>query len=255
MRTLLDHLPALAPFAERLHFDPSADTLTFDVVPDQQAEAGTLADWAFQHRRQCNLAKVLEETWHQQTGRIVADSTAPEHSAPKPPPCREHGICLCRGRGKLLWRVRNCFLKALRTAFPPKSVERTATLMPGCVFVELYWEEKAPAEADSAWLRRLQSLTDAASEPDTEPGSSSPLWCHLAVQYLKPFRPTFQRVTPRGETRPGLLEVEQIPLAGEAQKNKLPGSKIKLLEAYFFNSSEVLLDSSAKIIVGMDGHV
>lgn len=88
------------------------------------------------------------------------------------------GRCLCTQAGQRLRRLRNKFLQAMKTAFPPASPERGA-LMAGSIVAHIAWR---PATDDG----------QGASLPADPPLES---WLHVGLMYLSPYRPTFMQLS------------------------------------------------------------
>ena len=119
--------------------------------------------------------------------------------------CARHGVCLCSFQGKRLWSIRNGFLKALKLAFPRAELQTRRQLQDGCVCCEISWEPHVQAEG--AWSQALtQLLSDSDDEMDI---ARPPMWFHIGLLYLKPFRPTMQSLSTEAGWKAGSIQVRQ----------------------------------------------
>ena len=207
---VLKREPSLLPAFGSACFVPDRQLLKFEFLPDHTEQAANAVSWCVEHQRTSNLSKHLLQNWEQQAGQVVKEphQADPVHEQPLPL-CRRYGTCLCSPQGKILWSQRNAFLAALKTTFPRQSALRRDVLLPGLVVCELSWEEESTVAA-SSWSGSLTALMqeDSAEEEGWQ-RRDSPLWLHLGLMYLKPFRPTFQELLCSQGSRPGCQEVTQ----------------------------------------------
>jgi hypothetical protein len=122
-----------------------------------------------------SLAKMVGSHWEHLCTPLDHDSLAPIQEDQKVDSltCLSVGICICKGSGIVLRSMRNAFINAMKKILPPKSQGRTL-LQNGFIIV------------------RLESSPAAACVIGPQPQPEECLAAHVGMQYLSPFRPTYQ---------------------------------------------------------------
>lgn len=159
--------------------EPVGPCLVFSIcAPDGEAISRATA-WAHGAAKHTNLAMALEKDW-EQLHRLVqlsecpplpANLTSGETSA-----CYKAGVCLCSNEGKIINGMAEAFVKQLKKAFAKADQK---TLLEGGVVVRI------AGEPDTEDLEELLAMERPCHEE----------LYHIGLQYLKPYRPTFLRVS------------------------------------------------------------
>lgn len=121
-----------------------------------------------------NLSSCLKEDWARMHQPLVVDEAAPSNvGVSAPAPCLEAGFCVCSGDGKVLRRIRDQFLSAMKKAFPRQSPQRDLL-------------RNASVVACVSGTR----ITDDYEEMLAAECVSRTVYWHIGLMYLSPFRPT-----------------------------------------------------------------
>ena len=118
--------PALKPFKDFLFPVPDLDDVVFELLPtaDSAVKAALAADLA---SRTSNVGRAMMSDFDAMSAPILRDLAEPiqEDKARKggPPPCYTVGICLCKGEGALVYKMRNRYLATLKTLCKPVHVK------------------------------------------------------------------------------------------------------------------------------------
>ena len=124
----------------------------------------------------------------------------PSKGSKKQSLCLKYGMCVHQGKGRLAFMLRNAFLRYLKARLPRQDLEVKQQLLTGRFCISLHRAE-AVERAVSSWAELVEE--EAAEEQDHRPAAGPAasdcsnvdvIHLHLALQYLKPYRPTFQRL-------------------------------------------------------------
>ena len=132
--------------------------------------AGVSANGKIQHKT--NLRSALASNWaakHSLVSGVIGVDPQVEN---KRSTCQVFGMCVCRGRGKLVYRLRNRFLAVLKIRFPQAAPARKSVLKASCV------------------VARLQTCV-ICEDRAAEVWQDGPL-LHIGAMYLNPWRPTYR---------------------------------------------------------------
>ena len=205
---LLESIPAMLTGASSFFFVPDQRLLYFEVVPDNNAKAIDIAAWSAANSRTSNSDSALQADWCRRHSTIFANSSGTDAQERKQTPCCRYGLCLCQGTGRDVMALRNHFLQIMKAQFDTRLPDQKERLQDGGVVVELQ------QVGESIFTPEWQALIDSYIEEDaTKEGPTwskeKRLFLHLALQYFKPYRPTFHLLK-LVETQPGpLFTLEQ----------------------------------------------
>ena len=218
MEELLNSFQGSLPMVQGLHIAPNTSFLACDVVFNPGREGEKVASWAWKHAQTCNLRSTLSNDWdrQQQSKQHDAQAALPE-DLPVPTLCSQHGLCLCTGIGRQVFALRNAFLKAQKACLQRADVTRKGLLMDGFVVAQLIKGPSVETKPKSSWGSRIGQVPghglEAGAMQTREQFQTDVVWVHIGLQYLKPYRPTFQ-----------VLEVHQ----------ELPAQRTQLQQTGFF---------------------
>ena len=203
---ILSALPGAVPWASSLHLLPQVGMEVLEVAFDSVDKALAIASWASANSRSSNLKSTLEQHWLQ-TNDMVRHSKQEElpPSGKGASKCQVYGHCFCDAEHKLVWRLRNRFLQSLKAAFAPANVDQKKALLEGYIVVLL--EGQAP-DTSALAPSTLEAAADLLGAETAEKKwyEQERVWLHIALMYLKPYRPTFQ-----------LLQQVQVEADGKVQ--------------------------------------
>eukprot|EP00971_Amphidinium_carterae_P224126 4447366-Amphidinium_carterae.1 len=126
--------------------------------------------WA-SNSHQTNVAASLEREWKESHNIVYPSSDMGEPETSQIKPCSVAGICLCSRDGKLLYKLRNLILKAMKEQF--KGQERKTLLTSGNV---------------------VMRLTCAQQCETCQVSGKNELFLHIGHMSLNPYRPSFQQL-------------------------------------------------------------
>ena len=214
LETLLNLEPALAPLAGALHPVPQQGLLAFEWAPNNVDKATQVADLAASTSRRNNLLQALQADWEQKSSTVKEDrkSTEGEEQQQKDladSPCLKQGMCVCCPEGKRVLMFRNRLLRFLKEAAPKSVPEARSHLIKGRLCLCCIGESAAdePRTAAEALLAEI----DPSFAEETQPQAfrNGPVWWHIGLQYLQPFRPTVQRLEEVGRKENGNIVLQQ----------------------------------------------
>lgn len=157
----------------------------FEFSPESASLAEKVVSYACQNpKSQVGLA--LDLDWQRKASMVDDEGLPPipdrSHAEKRAMECFVAGVCLCSSEGKKLKQFCNAFLnKGLKVACGPHTAERRM-LHEGYVVAALQSMPLPLAGVDAGHIVPTHCLED--------PGGA-PLWLHIGLMYLSPFRPTF----------------------------------------------------------------
>ena len=202
-------IPGALQLTNSMHPIPKVGMHVVEVSFDSVDKSATLAGWAMKNSRSCNLKATLDKHWSHVNEMLFHDKQTPLSVEPKKKGlCRTYGRCFCDADGKTAWRLRNHFLQALKLSFQRGVEERRSWLLEGFVVVCLcsMSEEEAAASSNLAVLASEYLEEEAPKDPML---ASKKVWLHIALMYLKPYRPTFQLLLEEGSLQMGQTVLRQ----------------------------------------------
>ena len=171
--------------------------VVFDIKDRSQA----IASWALGNSRWSNLNQQLQTWWQRQHSAIMEEG--PEAPVPKDltSDCCRLGFCVTSEFGMEANDFRLSLLKHLKQQFPRRDVEQHHLLLDNHIVLELI-ESTVTVDPDDPWADVADELLREA-QPEQHSGLlSSPVLLHVGLLYLKPYRPSFQRLV-KGQDMPG----------------------------------------------------
>ena len=185
-------IPEALKLAPCMHVIPKAGMSQVEVAYDSVDVSTTITSWTLANSKTSNLKATLEKHW-----RSVNEMLQDSKQSPLPAVterrgrCVTYGHCFCGARGKEVWRLRNQFLKSLKASFQRGMEERKGWLVNGFVVVCLTSLLEEGESANSAFAELASDYLEEETALDPML-SSKVIWLHIALMYLKPYRPTFQ---------------------------------------------------------------
>ena len=186
---------ALAPITNDCCIVPHRGVQTVELHTNIAALAGKLLSFCQTHRTEDGFyySSILDA--HAQRSRRPikaaeckppapkAVSAAAAKAAAKHSKCADAGRCLCTPEGRILFRLRNSFLKCLKLSTPNQTPERTL-VRDGYLFAAIL-----PRDVKDP-------IGKLGGDPASDPPPPAKLFdggffIHIGVLYLKPYRPTF----------------------------------------------------------------
>ncbi len=189
------------------------------VLSDHCVDSAAAQAASLRKERKKSAPKVLEA--FKSKHKLILQSSQPKLNLSegfKPSICFKlgHGLCLCSGRGLLLKEMRASFCRVVTRLCPPRSTMR-------------HWLE-------DGWL--------VAALPEDG------LFMHIAVFYLRPYRPTFVELVDAGDARWGKLKLDVVYEANGAMKVWLDTLLFNSLNFDTAKSLQLLKLCSLKRMVG-----
>ena len=181
----------LVDFMNDLHAYPHTCFAGLEVVFESLQQATELAEWSVENSRKSNLKRCLEKAWSAQV-RCISDLQQGEpgkEERPKKSKCLGLGFCVCSIRGRQVFQARNRLLKLMKASFKRTVAEQKHLMLAGHVCLRLLPQKQNVAEEEPDLLTELLR---GAHEQETIVQSDK--WWHLGLQYMKPYRPTFQEL-------------------------------------------------------------
>ena len=205
---VFDVVPELHILRSSLHYSPHHKLLYADLIPNTYPELSmAVASFAKQNSRTLNLSASLRHDWTKRHETIgVAEATG-QKNFKKPTLCCQYGLCLCTHTGKQVLSLRNQFLKHLKAWVSSQTSSEKTYLQDGWLVV-LLKQQHSLAERPS-WSACAMDLMHTDSAPDTEWTKSEEIWLHIAMQYFKPYRPTFHRLVFEQQEANGRITLRQ----------------------------------------------
>jgi hypothetical protein len=120
--------------------------------------------------------------WAEKHVGITAETLTPVFG-PKPPPpnkCRLFGMCVCKGRGKIINKIHRRLEQHLKARFPHRSSDR-----------DLWADGHMAFE-----LTVTEPIRSKEDVPFEDRPIASRMWFHLSLQYFKPYRSTVMAMAP-----------------------------------------------------------
>lgn len=167
------HLQELVPAvkAEGLSALPCPGGLLFEVHGAREASVTRTVAWALASK-ESNCSGALRRYWQEIHRASGAQMQEDDTGLGALGVCFKEGRCLCSGEGKVLKRLRDAFLRAIKLAFPAKTDMRRL-IVSGFVVVKLTGK---PREGSDAWVEEDNPVKE--------------LYFHIGKLRLSPFRPT-----------------------------------------------------------------
>ena len=181
LRQAQEYIPALASEQHTLVSVPNREVSVLAAITHAADAATSLASFAVAASRSKGqrLAQALDAHWDAKHKLVQHHECDPIDDAMEAiPKCSLVGRCLCSAEGQRMVSFRNRTLQTLKWFCPYRSAVRQR-LVEGGYF--LLFEGSDGSE--DAWHER------AASNPD-----KVAVMMHVALLYLSPFRPTYQRM-------------------------------------------------------------
>jgi hypothetical protein len=175
--TALERVPALKEHGSDFELKPMPPTPQGSGLFWHGATCRELAMKAFSVHQKHGYAKACEDAWKERHQMFTGDG----ERVVVPPParnlkCWKAGVCVCHGDGCLLSQLKRKFEDVVKALYPHKTADREKA-MKGFIVVRLHGV--IPAS-----MRESLQGSGAADYEQT-------FWWHVALQYLKPWRPTF----------------------------------------------------------------
>ena len=170
---LREKLPALQAFPfETVFMSPLVQTyqLSTSHIPEKCIR---FCSWATQHK-DSNVGIACDRFWADLHATIPQHPNPPEAPATKQSACVEAGMCICKGRGRIVQKMVASVNKYVKTNCQA-SAQFKAALLAGFVVLQLVGEE----------------LEEAVAEPRSSRGE---YWLHVGLQYQRPWRPTYHQL-------------------------------------------------------------
>ena len=172
-------------------------------------QAVHLAGWAQDQSRKTNAKSLLEkDRAHKNRVIMSSEVTLPTTGQPEKPPtsaCYRRGLCTCSGSGKSRWKLIQAFLARLKQALPRHSATKKQLLLQGHVCFVL--RGVASETLGEEWQDLCREAV--GTEEESLGVASGEVWCHVGLQYLKPFHPTMQVLKYLDTAWPDLHNLEQ----------------------------------------------
>ena len=207
LETLLLHLPELVGFLPALQLVPVNGMCMWETIFQNEEAATAVATWALRNSRSSKLKRALDEKWAASNRMVFHDDVAalPKRRGSRHALCLQYGGCVHKGKGRLAFLLRNAFTRQLKVSLPRTDPLLKKDLVSGCICVELRREQRLAKRASWAELVEEELLAEQGDEQgltDFDFGACEVLHLHIALQYLKPYRPTFQRLEYLGHEAP-----------------------------------------------------
>jgi hypothetical protein len=199
----LQVIPKLGGMGDALFAVPDSFATTLQFFPDTASMASKLASFANEHNKRTNASVALRADWAMRVATLNGSGVPPippvTKAAKVAQRCYECGVCVCDADGTLLWKMVNSFLVALKSSCKKGTPDRVL-LADGYIVANLAWERPGSGadEVESAAVPPLQM--------------SGSVWAHIGLQYLSPFRPTFQTMAERELASGEYVPPHHIPL-------------------------------------------
>eukprot|EP00971_Amphidinium_carterae_P338162 6475368-Amphidinium_carterae.2 len=183
--------PDLESLLSSFHVLPHASMRCLEVAFPTVPQAALVAAYASKTGRYTNIQSTLQQQWAKKNRVIMEPATvssAPEVPAFKRKACLTDGFCSCTHLGKVIKRTKNACKNILQRVAPRTDKEQRQLLLNGGYVLEIA-PDSPSLSPDTAWgAAALEVLEDE----QTSPGNRSTVWLHIAMQYLKPWRSTYQ---------------------------------------------------------------
>ena len=201
-------MPDAAPFISDFKMIPHESLMVAEVALDPVDDAECVAEWASANARRSNLKAALLADWESKCttiGESACEST--ERQPDLHTMCLKYNCCVCSQPGKSYWQFRNRLLAGMKRLIPRADGSIKKRLVDGHFALRLSGEA-APELLDD-WDRALEAKYGDSDE-EARGSVVGDIWYHIAVHYLKPYRPTLQslRLT-RHEADAGRVFLEQ----------------------------------------------
>ena len=186
-------LPQLRTVPACLHLVPQPGLQKMEVVfLDDLSTIQNVASWITEHSRSNNFQRFLAADWTSKN-RPLLHAAAPEPKDNPSPvtPCLHDGYCTCQPHTRGLVHIRKMLHQAVKTAIKTKLLDK-AMLQAAYVCVELLPTPVATTEEDEGWTALLDDFVSEPDGPGFQFSTEHPTWLHIALQYLSPFRMTYQ---------------------------------------------------------------
>ena len=213
LESVLSAMPDIMPWIPIMDVSPCASLHFLELTANTGPQAVRVASWAIEHARTCNLKSALDKSWTARQAVVPTPATQPARRA-RVSKCCLNGICLCRGKELKCFAVKNTMLRLLKAVFQRKDKEALAELQDGHIVARLKRSELPTVAKQSSWARSRAAKEGAghassAAEAEVPLLDQKIVWLHVALQYLKPYRPTFQLLQEVEEQPAGQCELAQ----------------------------------------------
>ena len=184
-------VPGLQDFKHQLRLLPSLrgpQTLEIHLATHLDSTK-QIASWATEHTRNSNLGRFLAAEWTVKNRPLLHAGDLPPHDQrTESSPCLTDGYCSCQEDTRGLRHLRRRFHQILKQAAQRLTISKEQ-MQQGDVCLKLMPEDSRMVDEEWAFL-----FDGIVNEQETEKQipTDTPTWLHLCVQYLSPFRSTFQ---------------------------------------------------------------
>ena len=210
-RREVDHLEALFPQLRSqrvsLGLEPTISNRSFMVLFHADLkDVLSVSSWVHQQARHHNLQTALASHWAT-SHQLIAHKQQPvlQELDSLPAPCLQRGFCTCTRHGQAVSKMKNRF-KAVLGAQLPQELDTKRWLPDGFLVVKVT-EVVPPAESQEE-AGASGTLPPASTVSGLRSAGQSK-WMHLALQYYRPWRPTFQHLQERPSFREDWICLQQ----------------------------------------------
>ena len=202
-------LPQLGSVASGLHLVPDPGLCKLECVFLEELErVKNVASWITDHRRTANLHRFLAADWTMKN-RPLLHAAGPEVPEPEATTtqCLQDGYCTCQPDTRC-FQIKKIMHNSIKAALKSKAFDKTQ-LQEAQVCVELTPEAPAAAEDRDEWGQLFEDMGIETEAAGFKFNTGVCTWLHVALQYLSPFRTTFQLLDEVDSDRVGLRRVHQ----------------------------------------------
>ena len=210
---LAQTLPSFQPYLPSLHLMPMVTPLTMQICPRSIDSAVEIAAAVANKRKHGSWHQALQQLWANLNTVVTPQQQQPttqcEASAAEAPrkatPCCGLGVCVCEGHNKLAYHCMVRLVKALKRLAPRGDEQARGELTQGFVCLKLQMRRQIQSRTGWSALAEDPDESEHMHTAEAEPSK----WIHIGLQYLKPYRPTFQVLELLDQPAPAKARLQQ----------------------------------------------
>ena len=207
IEAVMSACPELLQSLSDFHLAPHRSLVCLQVNCETANHSSLVASWACGNSRHSNVFTSLKTDWSKRHSTVMSTAAAEETPTDSTSMCVKLRMCIhtTRGANALSWR--NTVLSFLKENASVKDASSRSLLLDGHIVMQL--SEVPVPEATGGWAKIAMSMIEeeedeAARDPKRE--MQGILYLHIALQYMKPYRPTFHVLQHRSTSPTGRLE-------------------------------------------------